>query len=114
MQISQSNNHYNAVDYYPLPNGKADVFLHRNETAEQDIDGNTVYTVEEVYFRIAQSVTKQDIEANFDMYWGKQEPEELTELEKLKQRIYNAEQIAADNSQTQQEMIEMLIEIGVI
>ena len=40
--------------------------------------------------------------------------QEPTELEKLKQRIYNAEQIAADNSQAQQEMLELLLEIGVI
>ena len=38
----------------------------------------------------------------------------VKELEKLKPRIFNAEQIAADNSIAQQEMLELLLEIGVI
>lgn len=33
---------------------------------------------------------------------------------KLTQRLYDAEQVASDNSQSQQELLELLIEMGVI
>ena len=69
MQISYSPKPYNRVDYFPLPNGHADVFLHRNETTETDEEGNIQYVAEEVYFQIEQSVTKETIEENFETYW---------------------------------------------
>ena len=69
MQTSYSPKPHNRVDYYPLANGYADVFLHRNETEEADEDGSLVYKAEEVYFQIEQAVTKEQIEQNFDYMW---------------------------------------------
>ncbi len=38
MQISQSHKPHNRVDYYPLPNGYVDVFLHKNERTETEVE----------------------------------------------------------------------------
>lgn len=77
MKVSRSPKTHNVVDYYPLPNGKADVFLHSNETTEvvKDEEGNegTVYVAEEVYFQVDKSVTKEQVEANFDKMWNNAE-----------------------------------------
>lgn len=89
MQISYSPKPHNRVDYFPLPNGYADVFLHRNETAETDEEGNIQYVAEEVYFQIEQSVTKETIEENFDYMWHDAEKDkvELTELDIMQQKL---------------------------
>ncbi len=67
MQISRSYKQHNPVDCYILPNGKKDVFLHKNETTELDEEGNTIYVAEEVYFQTEKP--KEEIENNFDFYW---------------------------------------------
>ena len=69
MQTSYSPKPHNRVDYYPLQNGCADVFLRRNETIEEDEEGNTVYVAEEVYFRVTKDITKEMIEESFEQYW---------------------------------------------
>lgn len=69
MQLSYRDKSHNKVDYFPLPDGYADVFLHKNEKRETTEDGGTQYVAEEVYFQIEQSVTKEQIEANFDFMW---------------------------------------------
>ena len=66
MQLSYKDKPHNKLDYFALPNGYADVFLHRNEKIETDDEGNTQYIAEETYFQIEQSVTKEQIESNFD------------------------------------------------
>lgn len=77
MKVSRSPKPHNAVDYFPLPNGKVDVFLRRNETTEvvKDEEGNesTVYVAEEVYLQVDQSVTREQIETNFDKMWNSAE-----------------------------------------
>ena len=85
MQISYSSKPHDTVGYFPLPNGKVDIFLHRNETIEQDEDGNDVYVAEEVYFQTDASVTKEHIEKNFELMWNKEEnpPVEPTVEERL-------------------------------
>jgi len=89
VQISYSPKPHNRVDYFPLPNGHADVFLHRNETTETDEEGNIQYVAEEVYFQIEQSVTKETIEENFDYMWHDAEKDkvELTELDIMQQKL---------------------------
>lgn len=87
MQLSRSPNPHNKVDYYPLPNGYADVFLHRNETTENDEEGNIVYIAEEVYTQVEQSLTKDKIEENFDYLWEDADTiiaEEVSTEERLK------------------------------
>ncbi len=69
MQVSNNPKKHNRVDYYPLSNGYTDVFLHRNEFEEADEEGNTQYVAEEIYFQIEQSVTKEQIERDFEHYW---------------------------------------------
>lgn len=85
MQLSRSPKTNNAVDYYLLPNGSVDVFLHRNETTELDDEENVVYIAEEVYFQVDQSVTKEYIESNFDLMWQDSETkvEVLTVVDRL-------------------------------
>ena len=70
MQIAQSHKPFNKVDYYNLRNGYADVFLHRNEKIETEEEGNIQYVAEEVYFQIEQTITKEQIENNFDFMWN--------------------------------------------
>jgi hypothetical protein len=77
VKVSRSPKSHNTVDYFLLPNGKADVFLHINEATEfiKDEEGNesTVYVAEEAYLRVDQSVTKEQVEANFDQMWNNAE-----------------------------------------
>lgn len=87
MQISRSPQPHNKIDYYPLPNGYADVFLHRNETTEKDDEGNIIYIAEEVYTQVDQTLTKEKIEENFDYLWNDAETlvvDEATTEERLK------------------------------
>lgn len=105
MQVSESYKRHNKVDYFPLPNGLADVFLHRNETTKADEEGNTIYIAEEVYFQAKQSITKDQIEQNFDNMWVDVEKEKVIftdserllllekENEKLKQTLADLTQV---------------------
>ena len=70
MQLSYKDKPHNKVDCFPLPNGYVDVFLHKNEIVETDEDGNQQYVAEEVYLQVEQSVTKQQIEGDFDYWWN--------------------------------------------
>lgn len=79
MELSYSNKSHERIAYYPLSNGYADVFLHRNETTVEDEDGGIQYVAEEVYFQIKQSVTKEMIEENFDYMWNDAEREAVSE-----------------------------------
>lgn len=85
MQLSHKDKPHNKIDYYPLPNGNVDVFLHRNEKIETDEEGNAQYVAEEVYLQVEQSVTKENIEENFDTMWNNAEKEKvvLTDEERL-------------------------------
>ncbi len=74
MQLSYKDKIHNKVEYFPLPNGYADVFLHRNEKTETTEDGSIQYVAEEVYFQIDESVTKEQIENNFDYMWHDAKP----------------------------------------
>lgn len=85
MQISYKDRPHNKVDYYLLPNGYADVYLHRNEKIETDDEGNVQYVAEEVYFQIEQSVTKEQIESNFNYMWH--DAEKVIEEPTLEERL---------------------------
>ncbi len=91
MQISYKDRPHNKVDYYPLPNGYADVYLHKNEKTETDDEGNIQFRAEEVYFQIDQSVTKEQIENNFDYMWN--DAEKAIEEPTLEERIRALETI---------------------
>lgn len=73
MELSYKASSHKSVDYYPLPNGYADVFLHRNEKIETDEEGNKQFVAEEIYFQVEQSMTKEQIELNFDYMWNDSE-----------------------------------------
>lgn len=66
---SKSNKPYDAVEYYLLGDGFADVYLHKNQTISRDEEGNEWYEVDEVYFKIEESVSKEAIEKNFEYMW---------------------------------------------
>lgn len=90
MQIAQSHKPFNRVDYYVLGNGYADVFMHKNETQENDEEGNIIYKAEEVYYQIEDNVTKEVIEENFDFMWedvGKEYVPEPTEVKMLRDYV---------------------------
>ena len=70
MKISYNSKPHNKVDYFLLPNGYADVFLHKNIKNETDEEGNEVYMADEVYFQIESTVTKEQIEGDFDFWWN--------------------------------------------
>lgn len=87
MQIAQSRKPFNKVDYYSLPNGHADVFLRKNRRAETDEEGNSIHVADEVYFQIIQTVTKEQIESDFEYFWQDAEKtlaEPPTQEERLK------------------------------
>ena len=69
MHLSYRNKRHNKIDYFPLPNGNADVFLHKNGKINFDEEGNKSYVAEEVYFTVNQNITKEIIEENFDKFW---------------------------------------------
>lgn len=87
MRISRSSSPHESIGYHLLPNSKVDVFLRRNEVTEIEIDdeGNesTVYVAEEVYLQVEPSVTKVQVESNFDYYWNKTESQEPTQEDRL-------------------------------
>jgi len=89
MKLSYSSNKRNTIEYYPLPNGHADVFLRKNELQETDAEGNIRYVAEEVYFQIEQTVTKKDIEDNFDYMWN--DAEKLVVIPTIEERLQMAE-----------------------
>jgi len=85
MQLSHKDKPHNKIDYFVLPNGYADVYLHKDEKIEMGEDGNEQYIAEEVYFQVEQSVTKEQIEKNFEFMWDDAEKviEEPTQEDRL-------------------------------
>lgn len=85
MNIARSSTLFNSVDYYPLPNGFVDVFMHKNMRIEEDIEGNAIHIADEVYFQIDSSITKEYIENNFEYMWNDAENSiaEPTDKEKI-------------------------------
>lgn len=69
MRLSHKNDSHNKIEYFPLPCGKVDVFLHKNEIVEIDEDENKVYVAEEVYFQVGNHVRLEDVEEDFEKYW---------------------------------------------
>lgn len=64
MQTSYANEKPSRLEYMPLPDGQADVWLRINIREEQDEDGGFVWAAEENYFRTAW--TREYIEEHFD------------------------------------------------
>lgn len=70
MQITHSCKPLNSVDYYPLRDGMAQVYMRKNFRTESDEDGNLIHIADEVTFKINQDVTKAEIEQNFEYMWS--------------------------------------------
>ena len=80
MQISRSSKPHSAIDYFILPSGKVDVFLHKNEQTETDEEGNVIYVAEEVYLKT--NASKEYIEAEFEKVWN--ETENILSIDEVK------------------------------
>lgn len=89
MQFSYKDKPHNRVDYFPLPNGYVDVFLHKNEKTETGEEGNLQYVAEEVYFQVKKFVTKDKIEENFGYWWN--DAENVTTKPSVEERLKIAE-----------------------
>lgn len=87
MQISESTKQHITVEYYPLPSGKVDVFLHKNETTRTDEEGNMIYVAEEVSFQTV--VSENEIKNNFEYYWNN--GEKVVEKVTLEERVTTTE-----------------------
>lgn len=87
MQLSYKDKPHNKVDYFLLPNGNADVFLHKNEAIETDSEGNIQYVAEEIFFQTKE--TKEEIENNFDSYWNS--VENMISEPTIEERVQTAE-----------------------
>lgn len=87
MQLSYKDKPHSKVDYFLLPNGNADVFLHKNKTTETDSEGNIQYVAEEIFFQTKN--TKEEIENNFDFYWNS--AENIVSEPTLEERLQQAE-----------------------
>jgi len=88
MKISYKDQPHKKINYYPIRNNTADVFLHKNETVEKDEEGNKIYKAEEVYFNVKREITKENIELNFESFWeneGISKSEHLSEVERIAQ-----------------------------
>ena len=90
MKLSYNNKPYNKIDYYLLPNGLVDVFLHKNEFIETDKEGNKTHVAEEVYFQVESNITKDTIIIDFEKYWDNEGIVKVEEIE-LKDRMTNTE-----------------------
>lgn len=112
MQLSYKDKPHNRVDYFPLPNGFADVFLHRNEKIEIGEDGDRIYVAEEVCFQIEQSATKEFIEQNFEYMWDDAEnpTTEPTEIEILKKE----KEVLAQSVYELAGIVELMLTGGVV
>lgn len=87
MTRSQSHKSYNAVDYFWLGT-IADVFLHKNISAETGEDGNQYYTADEVYLQTI--LTKEYIESHFDEVWDAAELPKQSPMS-IEERVANVE-----------------------
>lgn len=77
-----------AIQYMPLPEGGADVWLRKDIAEMKDIeDGKeyTYYEAEEVYFRT--STPKEEIEADFEEYFAGNLPKPPTPEVSSEERI---------------------------
>lgn len=72
------------IEYMPLPDGSADVWLRQNISRSDD-EG---WSADEVYFRT--SMSRADIEANFDTLFGRDEL--LTDSKDVETRIADLEE----------------------
>ena len=73
MVIAMYNQKPEAITYMPLPNGMADVWLHKKiKEVEVEVVDQTepmkVWQTNEVYFRTEAALS--EIEANFDKFWN--------------------------------------------
>lgn len=80
MQLSYKDKPHNKIEYYSLPSGLVDIFLHKNEVVELDEEDNEVFIAEEIYFQVNKSTVRKSIEENFDLYWDNQGVVESVEL----------------------------------
>lgn len=84
MHLSYNTKPHRLVDYCPLPSGKVDVFLRKNERVEENTDGETVYVAEEVYFQVDSDIIESEVTANFDFYWSQTGVSKPSDDERLK------------------------------
>lgn len=62
------------IQYMPLPNGEADVWLRKNICAVKDNEGNDMYQADENYFRTTED--EATILENFDEWFDYEMPNE--------------------------------------
>lgn len=74
MQIVTFDYEPSKIEYIPLPDGSADVWLRQNISRLADDEG---WSADEVYLRT--TMAKEDVEANFDALFGRDEL--LTDLQ---------------------------------
>lgn len=75
MVIAMYNQKPEAITYMPLPNGMADVWLHKKikevevvHGAVEQVEPMKAWQAQEVYFRTDNAYS--EIESNFDKYWN--------------------------------------------
>lgn len=73
------------VSYYLLPNGCVDVFLRKNFDTYENEDGETVHTWDEKIIRVKETVTKEEIEENFEQWWESTKAEEIDLAKRVKE-----------------------------
>lgn len=64
MERTQSNAELTAIQYMPLPDGTADVWLRKNIEAVTGEEGETYYEADEVYLRTELSL--EEVQDKFD------------------------------------------------
>lgn len=96
---------------------KAEIFplLVQNDTKDNE------YIAENTWITFEDGADMELVQQIIDAHDPTPGPPPKTDIEilkeensTLKQRLYDAEQVASDNSQSQQELLELLLEMGVI
>lgn len=72
MNTTQFTEMPQAIQYMPLPNGYADVWLRTNIRSDADADGTAVWLADEMYLRTELSLT--EVQQQFDALVQKAKP----------------------------------------
>lgn len=117
-----------ALDYLPLPNGKADVFMRKNIESAETEDG-TVYYADEAYMRITNgSPSQAEIVAGFDEWydtaaaWQQPTPTKkpdtqearIAALEEAVEQLKEGGETGSDNSEALASITEELQALKII
>lgn len=73
------------VSYFKLPNNKADVFLRKDFNTYINEENETIHTWAERIIQVDQSISKKEIEDNFEEWWNYQRDDEVDLVKRVQE-----------------------------